>query len=230
MTTWTEVARSPGALLVVPLGSYEQHGPHLPLDTDTRIACALVQRISGLGFVHVAAPFGYGASGEHADFSGTLSIGTGVLADALVELVRSARGAFGTVVVVCAHGGNADALVAAQERCRRDGDTLGVWWACPKGDAHAGRTETSLMLAIDPSTVREEAIEPGRREPLEVLWPELRRHGVKAVSSNGVLGDPRGASALEGKDMLDAMASDLEAVLRELWLRTAAGGVSRGER
>ena len=68
----------------------------------------------------------------------------------------------------------------------------------PGGDAHAGRTETSLMLAIAPDAVRLELAEPGCTEPLESLLPRLRAEGVRPVSANGVLGDPTGASADEG--------------------------------
>ncbi len=109
--TWTEVAAAGGhCLLVVPVGSFEQHGPHLPLDTDTRIAVAIAEAVADLPYVVVAAPLAYGASGEHAGFAGTLSIGTEVLAEVLVELVRSARGSCSAVVWVC----------AARGQCRGD--------------------------------------------------------------------------------------------------------------
>src|SRR6202034_1906517 len=71
--TWTEIAsRGRGNLLVVPVGSFEQHGPHLPLDTDTRVATALAAEVASLPFVIVAPPLAYGASGEHAGLAGTL--------------------------------------------------------------------------------------------------------------------------------------------------------------
>ena len=91
--TWPQVeATRARTVLAVPLGSLEQHGPHLPLDTDSRIAGAvaagLAARCRG---VTVAPTVPYGASGEHADFPGTLLLGHAVLSDLLVELVRSAR-------------------------------------------------------------------------------------------------------------------------------------------
>ena len=75
--TWPQVEASGGrTVLAVPLGSLEQHGPHLPLDTDTRIATAVA---AGLATrrrdVTVAPALAYGASGEHADFPGTLLVG-----------------------------------------------------------------------------------------------------------------------------------------------------------
>ena len=199
--TWPQVeATRARTLLAVPLGSLEQHGPHLPLDTDSRIAGAvaagLARRCPG---VTVAPAVAYGASGEHADFPGTLLLGHAVLSDLLVELVRSARPSFAGVVLVNAHGGNEEALAAVRRRCTGEGDDVLVWRATtPGGDAHAGRTETSLLLAIDPEAVRLELAEPGRTEPIATLLPRLRAEGVRPVSSNGVLGDPDGCECRRG--------------------------------
>jgi mycofactocin system creatininase family protein len=221
--TWPQVeAAGARTVLAIPLGSLEQHGPHLPLDTDTRIAGAvaagLAVRCHG---VTVAPAVAYGASGEHADFPGTLLVGHAVLADLLVELVRSARRSFGGVVFVNAHGGNEEALVSVQRRCAGEGDDVLVWRAMtPGGDAHAGRTETSLLLAIDPGAVRLRLAEPGRTEPIATLLPRLRAEGVRPVSSNGVLGDPTGANAEEGQALLDALGRDLAAAVSAHWAPT----------
>lgn len=217
--TWSEVAAlGGGCLLVVPLGSHEQHGPHLPLDTDTRLAQTLVDEVAGLPFVMAAPALAYGASGEHAGFAGTLSIGTDVLADALVELVRSARGDFAGVAFVCAHGGNADALTRARDRSRAEGDRVLVWGArVDGGDAHAGRTETSLMMAIAPDLVRSGELRPGRTESLTKLMPELREGGVRSVSESGVLGDPMLATAAEGRLLLGALVEELSTALESWW-------------
>ncbi|MGH8994680.1 MAG: mycofactocin biosynthesis peptidyl-dipeptidase MftE [Acidimicrobiales bacterium] len=217
--TWPEVAaRGRGCLLVFPVGSHEQHGPHLPLDTDTRLVEALVDEVADLPFVMAAPALAYGASGEHAGFAGTLSIGTDVLADALVELVRSARGDFAGVAFVCAHGGNADGLTKAKDRSRAEGDRVFVWGArVDGGDAHAGRTETSLMMAIAPDAVRSGELRPGRTEALAELMPELREGGVRAVSETGVLGDPLLATAAEGRLLLGALVEELRAALESWW-------------
>src|SRR4051794_28704199 len=107
---WPDVGRARGVLLVVPLGATEQHGPHLPLSTDTDIAVALADGFARSSIGTVAAPpLAYGASGEHADFPGTLSIGQAALEAVLVELGRSAD-AFAGLVVVSAHGGNQEPL------------------------------------------------------------------------------------------------------------------------
>jgi creatinine amidohydrolase len=223
--TWPEVAATEGsALLAVPVGSLEQHGPHLPLDTDTRIAVELANRLAaGRPGVAVAPAVAYGASGEHAQFPGTLLMGHGVLADLLVELIRSARPAFAGVVLVSAHGGNREALSMVADRCQSDGEAVLIWSASVRGgDAHAGRTETSLMLAIDPDAVRRELAAAGCTEPLEEILPRLRAEGVRPISSNGVLGDPRGASSDEGRLLLEKMSAELADAVSARW---PGGGV-----
>ena len=216
--TWPEV-RAHGAerapLLAVPLGSTEQHGPHLPLDTDTVIATALAAALARRrGDVLVAPALAYGSSGEHAGFPGTLSIGTAALTTVLVELTRSASAFCRGTVLVCGHGGNRDAVDAAAERLREEGRPALAWMASvPGGDAHAGRTETSLMLALDPDRVRRAEAAAGDPRPLAELMPRLRAAGVAAVSPNGVLGDPAGAGAAEGERLLAALADHLAAAV-----------------
>lgn len=215
--TWPDAADvAATTVLAVPVGSTEQHGPHLPLSTDTDVAVALAGRLAAaVPAVRVAPAIAYGASGEHADFPGTLSIGTEALRQVLVELVRSAD-AFAGVVLVSAHGGNADAVAAAVATLTAEGRRVLAW--APRharGDAHAGRTETSLMLALSPAAVRLAAAEAGNRRPLGELAALLRSAGVRAVSPNGVLGDPAGASVTEGERLLDALSADLVAAVVE---------------
>jgi mycofactocin precursor peptide peptidase len=219
--TWLEVEAGGGRhLLAIPIGSLEQHGPHLPLNTDTRIAVALAARLGAMRpDVAVAPPVPYGASGEHAGFPGTLLVNHDVLAALLVELVRSARGAFAGVILISAHGGNSESLSVVAAQCEADGDAVVIWRAhSVGGDAHAGRTETSLMLAIDEDMVRADLAQAGCTEPLEALMPRLRAEGVRPISSNGVLGDPDGASAAEGRALLEAMTADLAAAVSARWL------------
>jgi mycofactocin system creatininase family protein len=218
--TWPQVEATGGdALLALPLGSLEQHGPHLPLDTDTRIAGELARGLAAQRPDVVVAPaVAYGASGEHAAFPGTLLVGHEPLAALLVELVRSARTAFRGVVLVNAHGGNEATLAEVERRCAAEGDDVLTWRAVvPGGDAHAGRTETSIMLALDAASVRMELAEPGRTEPIDRLLPRLRAEGVRPVSSNGVLGDPTEANAEEGRALLDALVADLVASVTKHW-------------
>ena len=192
-TCWPEVAA--GGTLLLPLGSLEQHGPHLPLDTDTRIAEALAVRAARRTAypTFVAPVLPYGASGEHEGFPGTVSIGSTALAAVVVELVRSATRTFSRVVLVCGHGGNVDGVQRALAVLRQEQrDAVGWFPAVPVGDAHAGRTETSLLLAIAPRLVRPAPWASGATEPLAELLPRLRSVGVRPVSPNGVLGAPEG--------------------------------------
>ncbi|HEY1831174.1 MAG TPA: mycofactocin biosynthesis peptidyl-dipeptidase MftE [Acidimicrobiales bacterium] len=218
-STWEEVAATGGRrVLVIPFGSFEQHGPHLPLDTDTQIAVALADGLCRARPDVVRAPaVAYGASGEHAGFPGTLLVHHDVLAELVIELVRSAREAFRGVVLLSAHGGNGEAMVRAEALCRADGEAALFWSPRTEGDAHAGRTETSLMLAIAPDSVRMALAAPGCTEPLQSILPRLRTEGVRPISSNGVLGDPTGANADEGRVLLDALTRDLRDAVLARW-------------
>src|SRR3984957_13187019 len=103
---WPEIEQGPRRLLVVPVGSLEQHGPHLPLDTDTRIAVAVARRAcAGRAGVALAPALPVGASGEHADFPGTLSIGSDALTTCLIELGRHASLHWPALMLVNGHGG-----------------------------------------------------------------------------------------------------------------------------
>ena len=84
-------------------------------------------------------------------------------------------------------------------------------------DAHAGHTETSLLLAIAPDLVRVDAAEVGRTEHVTDLIGELRAGGVRAVSPNGVLGDPRFANAAHGRSLLTRLTIDLVSAVDEWW-------------
>jgi len=212
-----------GALLAVPVGATEQHGPHLPLSTDTDLAVALCARLVGARpGVLAAPPLAYGGSGEHEDFPGTLSIGTEAVELLLVELCRSATRTFSRVLLVSTHGGNAGAVRRAEQRLRAESRDVLAWLPAWEGDAHAGRAETSLELALAPDRVRPGRAEAGNTRPLAELMPELRRSGVRAVSPNGVLGDPAGASAAEGAALLGRLCADLLAAV-DAW---AAGQTS----
>jgi mycofactocin system creatininase family protein len=209
--TWPDVLQrvSPesggGLVFVVPVGSCEQHGPHLPFDVDTEVAEAVTSRLSSrMPSVVLGPALSYGASGEHQGFPGTVSVSHEALATMLVEIGRSASRWAERILFVSGHGGNREALASATARLRGERRDA-AWWLCAfrDGDAHAGRTETSLMLALRPASVRLDRAEPGRCEPLDALMPALHSHGVMGVSPNGVLGNPEGAKVIEGAALLD---------------------------
>jgi len=208
--------RDTSPTILIPLGSTEQHGPHLPLDTDTRIASAVaaaaVEQLSRAPrpdpFL-VAPAIAYGASGEHEGFAGTVSIGSAALETMLVEYGRSACGWARRIVFVNGHGGNLAALRSAVSQLRSEGREA-AWCPCEAedGDAHAGHTETSVLLYISPADVRSEVWCSGNQEPLADLMPRMRRGGVAAVSEVGVLGDPTTATAVDGERIFARMVQE----------------------
>jgi mycofactocin precursor peptide peptidase len=226
---WPDVEAGARRVLVVPVGSLEQHGAHLPLDTDTRIAVAVAERAcAGRDGAGLAPAIAIGASGEHADFPGTLSIGHAALSALLVELGRHASLHWPAMLLVNGHGGNAGAIGDALAKLRSEGRDCHVWHAGLRPsvlagagiglvpDAHAGRVETSMMLALAPGDVRLAAAAPGETRPLSEIMPGLRAGGVRQVSPNGVLGDPAGASAAEGESLLSLLIAGLSALLGRL--------------
>jgi len=212
------VGEHPRLALLVPLGSLEQHGPHLPLGTDAWIAHAVALRAAAARpGVAVAPALAFGASGEHAGFPGTLSIGSRALGELLVELGRDAARDWGALLLVNGHGGNRDAVEGALALLRAEGRRCAAFHAAPRGgDLHAGRTETALMLHLAAELVRPELARPGELRPWSELARRLRAQGVRAVSPNGVLGDPREASAAEGRALLEELASGCAAALEAL--------------
>lgn len=216
-TAWPGIPPRP--LLIVPLGSTEQHGPHLPFDVDARIAAAaagaVTERLTSQGLRAVVAPvLAYGSSGEHQQFPGTLSIGRDALRLLLVELVRSASAWAARVALITGHGGNAPVLSDVVPTLRDEGHDV-AWLACgapaavdPPGDAHAGRLETALMLHLDPARVGPFEAVVGATAPLTDLMADLETGRFREVTPTGVLGDPRGASASEGLALLEAIVDD----------------------
>lgn len=212
---WPQV--DPDTLLVVPIGSTEQHGPHLPLSTDTDIAVALADRFAAAyGGATVAPAIPYGSAGEHAAFPGTVSIGQRVLAELLIELVRGSH--FPRTLFVNGHGGNAEPLARAASQLQTEGHDVLAWAPrVPGADAHAGRTETSLFLAAFPDRVGERAGIAGNTAPLAALLPKLRAGALREVAPNGVLGDPASGRADDGVALWTALVDDLLCAAGNRW-------------
>lgn len=206
-------------ILLLPLGAWEQHGPHLPLDTDTIIISAVVahslaRHDTRTECFTVAPVFPITASDEHADFPGGLSTGTQALVDAVVAICRSASTWVAGVLIANGHGGNFDALKAIGSALTHEGITHSVW-SLPSytgGDMHAGHTETSLMMHLRPQSVRVNAIE--RPERFDVDIDIMRERGVRALSSSGVLGDPTTATPEHGREVLAMYSESLADRLR----------------
>ena len=219
-----------GVLAVLPVGATEQHGPHLPFETDTLLATAAARALvpgpsagpdrtsghggaaaAGNGGVTVLPALAYGASGEHQAFAGTVSMGTGALVETVLEIGRSVSTWADRLLVVNGHGGNVEALRRAVSRLRYEGRDA-AWLSCrtseSPADTHAGHAETSLLLHLYPELVRMDLAEPGCTEPLAQVLPALRRGGVAAVADNGILGDPTSATAVEGRRLWELLVAD----------------------
>jgi mycofactocin precursor peptide peptidase len=205
-----------GALLAVPLGSTEQHGPHLPLSTDTDLAVALCAELAvRRDDVLVAPALAYGSSGEHAGFAGTLSIGQEATELVVLELGRSASETFAHLLFVSAHGGNAEPVSRAVTRLRAEGRDVSLFRPRWDGDPHAGHVETSLQLALHPEHVRAGRAVAGDLRPLTELLPLLQQGGVRAVTDTGVLGDATTANAAEGRRIFAQLVDDLVRHVKE---------------
>lgn len=218
-SSWNEVPKR--SLVLVPLGSTEQHGPHLPLSTDTliaeQVAVAVAEKLSSEdgGPIMVAPPLAYGASGEHQAFAGTVSIGQEALRVVLVEIIRSVSTWARRIVLVNGHGGNVGTVQQVVDQMRHERHDV-MWISCAletSHDAHAGHDETSVMLHLSPESVRQEALAAGNTQPLAEILPYLMAQGIRPVSPSGVLGDPTTADAAFGEEQFGLM---VDRILREI--------------
>jgi creatinine amidohydrolase len=189
------------------------------MTTDTIIARTLCDDVARICDIDVAPALAYSSSGEHAGFAGLLSIGGPATAMVLQELIRSARASWSAVVIVSGHGGNYQLLNEVVERARLEGDRVVSWLARdPAGDAHAGASETSVMLSIDPEVVRLDLVTDSvARTNLPDNWMHLARTGgIRAISESGVLGDPRGASAQRGWELRRRWCGEVVSLIEDL--------------
>ena len=207
-------------IVILPLGSWEQHGPHLPLHTDTVIVDAVVDAalrdttLNATSFLR-APTLPITASDEHEGFAGGLSSGTEALVATVVAIARSASWARG-VCIVNGHGGNIPALAHISSALEYENIPAHIW-SLPSysgGDMHAGHTETSLLLHIAPELVRHDLIEVGATQISADDMDLMKVSGVKAVSPNGVLGDPRQAHPDHGREVLALYTSSLVRALQ----------------
>ena len=209
-------------IVLLTLGSWEQHGPHLPFDTDTIIINSVVSQtmhdsqINANEFM-IAPTVAISASDEHAGFPGTLSTGTEALAQSVVAICRSASWSLG-VCIVNGHGGNTDALARISSALTHEKITHSIW-SLPSydgADMHAGHTETSVMLHVAPDKVQTDRIERGTIGDSSALVAQMRTSGVAGVSDNGVLGDPTTATKEHGYAVLNLYSTSLASHLVKL--------------
>ncbi len=222
-----ELQAAGGDMLVLPVGATEQHGPHLPVNTDTAIAAAVCAGASALTGVPVLPALAYGVSVGHTDkWPGTFSLDHETLVATIRQLASWAlRTGWKRLLIVNAHFGNDASLRVAVDRIRTD--YLGqiqvglkntyqlspeIWnyFISDAEDLHANRAETDLMLHIAPATVRMDWVEddPDRTAGLVFSYP------VSQTSLNGITGRPSLSSAEKGAQLLAEMAEALARLLR----------------
>ncbi len=232
------VAARTDALAVLPIGSLEQHGPHLPVITDTASASAAAIRAARLVAdelpVLVLPGFWTGMSEHHLPFGGTISLNFDELRGVLSGVVRSLRAiGFARLLVVNGHGGNVEPLAVAARELAHDYGLPVVactpWYLTRRQTAeiaetaetpaHACEGETSVMMAISPDLVRTDRLDDAvqqRPEPVPSyegfsrFWSFTERAPV-----TGVRGDPRSATAAKGERFLDVQAEALAAAMRD---------------
>lgn len=252
--SWTEIqaAMADGyETAVLFTGSMEQHGPHLPLATDTLCAYALAERVARqLGKALVAPVVRPGVSEHHMAFPGTVTLRPATFKAVVTDCVHSlARHGFRRIVVSWAHGGNTPALqevlpeIAAQNpsvELLAQADVpafFAHWKPFAEGEGvdlgtlgiHGGEGETSMMLAHVPDQVREDQLEAGFTGDLisdPVVFANLLATGLRSFTENGILGDARRADRERGERYLDEMARYLAEALAPVVPASAAAGQS----
>jgi len=243
--TWPDIKaaiESGYATGVVGVGSTEQHGPHLPTMTDARIGDDLAELVARkLGRALHARTIDVGMSEHHLAFAGTISFKAETLRVILLDYVDSlARHGFTRIVFIPSHGGNFTTVrKAIEEACDAHPgievtgytDLLGLtaflnqasaeYGATPEeSGAHAGENETSMMMTLEPDLVATHRFAPGYLGPAgEAEMKLVFEKGMPALTANGVLGDPRKASAAKGEAYLERLA---EFLVREIGKRPAA--------
>jgi creatinine amidohydrolase len=240
--TFEEVARlRDTSVLLLPLGSMEQHGPHLPLDTDAVLADALAQAIAerhGEAFdVWTLPALPLGLSREHAWAAGTMTLSVAGMAALLRELAQEIVRALPArnLMIVNAHGGNRGLIDTAIYEMKQEfglnvcalhtGALTSPVPAQGLPEIHGGRDETSLMLALAPQRVRKERMEVLTRPPAgdavrstildpAVSWPWSS--GDPQLADLGVIGSVEGASAEHGRKILERIVTAAGGALKRL--------------
>ncbi len=214
-----EAAREESRTVIIPVGSVEEHGPHLPLGTDTLHAIEVAHRAAGLRPVLVAPPVYYGICRSTREHPGTVSISGDTLRALLRDLGREFyRQGLRRLIFISGHAGGTHmcALVEAGESLLTEFTDLRVavvnvldllrevlaekpGLVKTKGDSHAGEVETALMLAAYPGLVKGCAPAEWPGFPKYELVRDKRRHWP-----GGVWGDPGPATAAQGEEILAA--------------------------
>jgi creatinine amidohydrolase len=215
--TWPEVKRlKPGGKLVLlPLGSFEQHGHHLPLTTDTDIVTAVArgveqQRSSRILCLPTLWP---GHSPHHLFFPGTLSVSQMPYIQLVVELVRSmVKMGARRILLLNGHGGNDVPLRAAVRELKTEFPRVRVvfasyWTIADVAIRHACEVETSLMLHLHPGRVKMKLARADGPKPRTT--PAYVVNEFHEISKTGTVGDPTKATAAKGRQLLEKIIDEV---------------------
>jgi len=245
-----EVGKQDGSLLIVPVGSIEQHGPHLPVATDTILADAVAylgaEQVADELPIAVLPPFWSGFSPGHMSLGGTVSLDFDVLLDALEAIADTGlENGFDAVLFLNSHGGNQAAISAAVTTVgsdHPDAEVLGLTYftlvnegvddirdSDIGGMSHAGEFETALMMHLRPDLVNEERIDGQHlEEPYNHGTHDLMDIGPLAVyrefeeySYTGAIGAPDLATARKGEQILELLRDELETLFSDIYARNS---------
>jgi creatinine amidohydrolase/Fe(II)-dependent formamide hydrolase-like protein len=227
---------------LLPVGSIEQHGPHLPLDTDVFDADYLTRKVAEACSDPkplVLPAISYGVSYHHEEFHGTISISNDTLAKLVYEIgLDVARNGIKKLVIINGHGGNSPALNHAAQMINRDahifvcvdsGETSDVdiyQLIDTPNDVHAGEIETSSSLAVRPELVKMDQATRAVPEFSSNYLDFTSKRGVlwyaytEKISSTGVMGDPTKASPEKGKKIWEIMIAHLVALIEDIKVMT----------
>ncbi len=223
---------------IVVAGSIEQHGPHLPTSTDTTLGYALAEACAKkLGNALVAPVIRPGLSEHHIGFPGTITLSIDTFVNILYDYCESlVESGFKNIIILSSHGGNSDTIITYTPRIAKVFMDKAKIFAIPtdryinasidylekkgvsrvKAGVHAGYAETSMMLHVKPQATRMDLAVEGlaneefyKPERLKISQLESFTYGLKRLTPVGVLGDPRGATAEEGKKLLEITAEKL---------------------
>lgn len=215
---------------ILPLGAVEQHGPHLPLAMDALHADELAVRVARrLGNALVLPTVRVGYSPHHLGFAGSLSLRSTTLEAICQDFLRPLAGyGMERAIIFSAHIGNYPIMREFEQRLKQDLAPLSVvlftdgesiidtWRRCTddltglraRVGGHADIAETAVLLALHPDQVRSDAFERGYTGFVDSeLLERAFSHGIHSVSSNGILGDPHGATAGLGFECMEAVTS-----------------------
>lgn len=232
-TTTTTDPAATHAVAVLPVGSFEQHGPYLPLGTDTLIATAIASAISQHHNVFQLPPVAFGCSHEHAAYPGTISISATTLAAIVADIIESlARQNIAGLIVVNGHGGNAVLTnVVQQANHPKNPVKVGLYpsredWTEARAaagihssnhdDMHAGELETSILLASDLDYLRD-GWQTSDHTANDRRY--LTSLGIHAYTPTGVIGSPSQATAAKGSNILDHLGRNADTLIGLLTTR-----------